>query len=55
MTGRYVYCPMAGKNRRNRMSLRERFLRWRKMRSRKIDVFPICDYGPACYPSGYKK
>jgi hypothetical protein len=55
-TGRYYYCPMAGKiNRRsNRKTLRE-WLISKLKRKDKPDLFMICDYHPAYYPAGYKK
>lgn len=54
--GRYSYCPAAGKIRRG--SNRRTFREWLLLKLKKRDVpdmFMICDYYPAYYPSGYKK
>ncbi len=53
-TGRYSYCPAAGKIRGNRKTLRE-WLLFKLRRQEQPDVFAICAYGAPYYPSGYKK
>ena len=50
--GRYFDCPAAGKIHRNRKTFREWLIS--KLRKKPVpDVFMICDYHPAYYPSGY--
>ena len=53
-TGRYTYCPAAGKIHRNHRTLREWLIKKLKRRERP-DMFMICDYHPAYYPASYKK
>jgi len=52
--GRYFNCPQVRKIHGNRRTLRE-WLLLKLKRRETPDMYPICDYYSACYPSGYKK
>lgn len=54
-TGRYCYCPAAGKIHYNFPTIRERILRWLNRKNRATLLYPVGDYEQPCYPSGYKK
>ena len=53
-TGRYIYCPAAGRIRGNRRTLRE-WLSFRFKKREVPDLYMFGDYYPAYYPGGYKK
>lgn len=50
ITGRYVFCPAAGKIRRNAPTLIERIRKLFRKRERP-DLYMIVDYYPAIYPA----
>ena len=54
-TGRYSYCPMAGKIRGNRRTLRDIIIRWLDRRNGVGDVSLIVNCSQPYYPTGYKK
>ena len=53
-TGRYCYCPMAGKIHRNAPTLIERIRRWKTRKNEKF-MITFSDYQTPCYPTGYFK
>lgn len=52
MKSRYCYCPMTAKRIGRRMTIAERFRRWRKVRRdmREMVPYPFTDYGSPVYP-----
>ena len=53
-TGRYSYCPATRKIRGNHRTFTE-WLAYKFRRREAPDMYMICDYYPAYYPTGYKK
>ena len=53
-TGRYIYCPAAGRIHGNKKTFRE-WLRLKFRRPVTPDLFATCGYRAPYYPSGYKK
>lgn len=51
MKSRWIFTPAAGRIRGNRMTLADRFRKWRKRRQNIPDVFPIVNCYPAIYPA----
>lgn len=51
MTSRYCYCPMTSKRLARRMSLADRFRRWRAFRRAcKPDMYTVNGYNAPVYP-----
>lgn len=53
MTSRYVYCPMTSKRIGRRVTIMDRFRRWKKERENRRnapDVFMVTGYYPPIYP-----
>lgn len=51
MTSRYCYCPMTSKKLGRRVTLADRFRRWKAQRRMpKPDVFPVTGFNAPVYP-----